>query len=111
MTNVKGATMTSSTRSAYVTFELDPPRPVELKPPSYHVFGADEYVTEMMVAKVNVMSSWNTGGYTLLDGYPFVSLIDDESVSVPLSYLASVPDWLSEIIAAGTPTDLEHPAS
>lgn len=111
MTNVKGATMTSSTRSAYVTFELDPPRPVELAPPACVVFGEDEPASEVMVVKVNVMSSWNTGGYTLLPGYPFVSVVGEESEIHHLSELASVPDWLSEIIAAGTPTDLEHPAS
>lgn len=109
MTNIKGATMTSNMRSAYVTFELDPPRPVELKPICiFDVVGPD---TEIMVARVNVMSSWNTGGYTLLDGYLFVSIIGEEGEIHPLNALASVPDWLSEIIAAGTPTDLEHPAS
>lgn len=111
MTNVKGATMTSSTRSAYVTFELDPPRPVDLKPPACVVFGEDEPASEVMVARVNVMSSWNTGGYTLLPGYPFASIVGEEGESHALTDLASVPDWLSEIIAAGTPTDLEHPAS
>lgn len=104
MTNVKGVTMTSNTRSSLVSFDVDPPRAVE---PDSHVDGD----TNVMVIRVNVMCSWSTGGYSLTPGYPVASIIGDEGERLALTDLAYVPDWLSDVIAAGTPTDLEHPAA
>jgi hypothetical protein len=97
---------TMDTRSSYVEFTLDTPREVFARNARF----ADDD-RSVMAIRVIVTCSWSTGGYNLAPGSPAAMLRGDEGELIHLSDLESVPDWLSEIIAAGTPADLWHDAA
>jgi hypothetical protein len=100
---------TMDTRSSHVEFTLDAPREVIR---SARQDGWDDgHDQSVMVVRVIVMCTWSKGGYSLIGGSPGVMLRGDEGELIHLSELESVPEWLSEIIAAGTPTDLWHDAA
>jgi hypothetical protein len=89
---------TMDTRSSYVEFMLDASREVIARNARF----ADDD-RSVMAVRVIVTCTWNTGGYSLAPGSPGVMLRGDEGELVHLADLESVPEWLSEIIAAGTP--------
>lgn len=104
MTTLKGVLKIDDTRSSFVRFVVDPPREVNASTPR---FDGDDGV--IMVTDVLVTCTWLTGGYNFISGYPFAAVTGDEGERLSVTDLTHIPDWLSEIIAAGTPTGLESP--
>lgn len=96
-------------RSSTVSFTLDAPREVIIAAP--HAARITDDDPSVMVTRVTVMCSWKTGGYSLSPGYPSAVLRGDQGEIVHVEHLTHIPEWLSEIITDGTPTDLWHDAS
>ncbi len=100
---------TSDMRSSHVEFTLDAPREVTLT--EEEAARAVDGNESVMVTRVSVMCTWKTGGYNLAPGSPHAILRGDQGESVHMNHLTHIPEWLSEIITAGTPTDLWHDAA
>ncbi len=100
---------TSDTRSSHVEFTLNSPREVTLTDDQRaRMVDSSESV---MVTRVSVMCTWKAGGYNLAPGSPSAALRGDQGELVHSAHLTHIPGWLSEIITAGTPTDLWHDAA